>query len=228
MDSEIVKGKPLTKEQTKSLLGLIEGSKVITTKTTNATNNKLKTEEWIRLAERFNVTATNCPRTPQQLHLKWENLKKNSRKRSTQIRMNQIKTGGGPADYIPPGDILDRVTSLLESTVSGFTVPLGGDKEMAWFDTEQIVDSSETTISTPLSNEKVKKKFKPDENRTATNTAIAEYYSAKKQCLNAKLNNINLENDYLKLKNIELTLNNEKLMLETEKLKLELERLRKQ
>ncbi|CAG4940572.1 unnamed protein product [Parnassius apollo] len=253
MDSEIVKGKPLTKEETKFLLDLIEGSKIITTKTTNATNNKLKTEEWIRLAERFNATATNCPRTPQQLRLKWENLKKNSRKRSTQIRMNQIKTGGGPADYIPPDDILDRVTSLLGSTVSGFTVPFGGDKEMAWFDvcsgadgivgisgdvekignvtvqTKQIVDSSEITISTPLSNEKgietvvadyqvldvvdqnlitpnktkrltfgtpraVKKKFKPDENRAARNTAIAEYYSAKKQCLDANLNYMNLEN----------------------------------
>ncbi|CAG5036622.1 unnamed protein product [Parnassius apollo] len=137
-----------------------------------------------------------------------------------------LQTGGGPADYIPPDDKLDRVTSLLGSTVSGFTVPYGGDKEMAWFDvcggadgivgisgdlekignvtvqTEQIVDTSETTISTPLSNEKgietvaadyqvsdlvdqnlitsnktkrltygtpraEKKKFKPDENRTA-------------------------------------------------------------
>ncbi|CAK1579790.1 unnamed protein product [Parnassius mnemosyne] len=292
MDSEIVKGKPLTKEESKFLLDLIEGSKIITTKTTNATNNKLKTEEWIRLAERFNATATNFPRTPQQLRLKWENLKKNSRKRSTKIRMNQIKTGGGPADYIPPDDILDRVTSLLGSTVSGFTVPFGGDKEIAWFNvggggdgdgeggtsdsenlgnvmvqTPQILqtftDLNETTISTPLCNEKgienvvadyqvlevvdqnlitpnktkrltfstpraVKKKLKKDENRTARNLAIAEYYSAKKQCLDATLNNINLENDNLKLKNLELNLNNEKLKLETEKLKLELERLRKQ
>lgn len=86
-----VKGKPLTKEETKFLLELIEGSKIITSKTTNASNNKLKTEEWVRLTERFNATATNSPRTFQQLRLKWENLKKNARKRSTKIRMNQIK-----------------------------------------------------------------------------------------------------------------------------------------
>ncbi|CAG5037374.1 unnamed protein product [Parnassius apollo] len=151
----------------------------------------------------------------------------------------RAKTGGGPADYIPTDDVLDRLTSLLGSTVSGFTLPFGGDKEMAWFDifggvdgivgisgdvekignvrvqTQQIVDSSETTISTPLSNEKgmqtvvadyqvldvvdqnliipnktkrltfvtpraVKKKFKPDENRAARYTAIAEYYSTEK------------------------------------------------
>ncbi|XP_045503786.1 uncharacterized protein LOC123703514 [Colias croceus] len=134
MDCEIVKGKPLTKEESKFLLDLIEGSKIITTKTTNATNNKIKNEEWVRLTERFNAQATNCPRTPQQLRLKWENLKKNSRKRSTKIRMNQIKTGGGPADYIPPDDILDRVSGLLGSTASGFTVPFGGDKETVGVD----------------------------------------------------------------------------------------------
>ncbi|XP_045768687.1 uncharacterized protein LOC123869732 [Maniola jurtina] len=129
MDSEIAKGKPLTKEESKFLLDLIEGSKIITSKTTNAFNNKMKNDEWVRLTERFNSSATNCPRTPQQLRLKWENLKKNSRKRSTKIRMNQIKTGGGPADYIPPDDILDRVSGMLGSTGSGFTVPFGGDKE---------------------------------------------------------------------------------------------------
>ncbi|CAG4952538.1 unnamed protein product [Parnassius apollo] len=97
--------------------------------------------------------------------------------RSMKDRMEAVikarGTGGGPADYILPDYILDRVISLLGSTFSGFTVPFGGDKEMAWFDvcggadnivainignvtvqTEQIVDSSETTISTPLSNEK--------------------------------------------------------------------------
>ncbi|XP_041975893.1 uncharacterized protein LOC121730771 isoform X2 [Aricia agestis] len=130
MDTEVVKSKPLTKDETKTLLELIEASKIITTKTTNATNNKLKTEEWSRIAVRFNASATVCRRTPQQLRLKWENLKKNARKRSTKIRMNCIQTGGGAGEYIPPDEILDRVTSLLGSTASGFEVPFGGDRDI--------------------------------------------------------------------------------------------------
>ncbi|XP_050676678.1 uncharacterized protein LOC126973454 [Leptidea sinapis] len=121
-----VKGKPLTKEESKYLLDLIEGNKIITSRATNAFNNKQKTQEWMRISENFNATATNCPRTPQQIRLKWENLKKNSRKRYSRIRMNQIKTGSGPGDYIPPDDLLDRVAGLLGSTVSGFTVPYNG------------------------------------------------------------------------------------------------------
>lgn len=40
-----------------------------------------------------------------------------------------MQTGGGAGDYVPPDDILDRVTSLLGSTVSGFVVPFGGDRD---------------------------------------------------------------------------------------------------
>ncbi|XP_059062812.1 uncharacterized protein LOC131855553 [Achroia grisella] len=130
MDTVMAKGKPLSKDETKALLQLIENSRIITTKCTNTTNNKLKIEEWTKITEQFNATATTCRRTPQQLRLKWENLKKNSRKRATKIRMNNIQTGGGAPDYIPPDDILDRVASVLGSTVSGFTVPFGGDKEV--------------------------------------------------------------------------------------------------
>ncbi|CAH0730975.1 unnamed protein product, partial [Brenthis ino] len=47
--------------------------------------------------------------------------------------MNKIKTGGGAPEYIPPDDILDHVSSLLGSTVNGFTVEFGGDAEPAEF-----------------------------------------------------------------------------------------------
>ncbi|CAH2101155.1 unnamed protein product [Euphydryas editha] len=72
----------------------------------------------------------------------------------------------------------------------------------------------------------VMKKKKTDDTRRTRNIAIAEYFTAKKQCVDAQLNNLNLENDNLKLKNIELKLQNEKLLLETEK--FELEKLKRQ
>lgn len=51
----------------------------------------MKMLEWERIADVFNAHMGTCRRTPQQLRLKWENLKKNSRKRSTSIRMERIK-----------------------------------------------------------------------------------------------------------------------------------------
>ncbi|XP_034836322.1 uncharacterized protein [Maniola hyperantus] len=280
IDSEIAKGKPLTKEETKFLLDLVEGSKIITSKTTNAYNNKMKAEEWVRLTERFNSSASHYPRTPQQLRLKWENLKKNSRKRSTRIRMNQLKTGGGPADYIPPDDILDRVSGMLGSTGSGFTVPFGGDKEIVVdiggmsddggnsgdggignnatvsVELTKDVDFMPTSVNkdieiivcggdggsaitdcqvlqnvvtpnkpqrfpltAPRTVRKSRRRQTTDDSKTAKNNAIADYFTAKKQCLDAKLNNINLENENYKLKNAQLVLQIQKLQLELDKLK---------
>ncbi|CAG4930550.1 unnamed protein product [Parnassius apollo] len=129
METQIIKSKLLSKDENKALLELIEMSKIIMSKATNASSNKIKDKEWVRIAEQFSATATNCRRTPQQLRLKWENLKKNARKRCTKIRMNTIKTGGGVGEYLSPDEILDRVTSLLGNTASGLFVPYGGDKE---------------------------------------------------------------------------------------------------
>ncbi|CAH0403836.1 unnamed protein product [Chilo suppressalis] len=70
------------------------------------------------------------------------------------------------------------------------------------------INTKRFTFSTPRA---VKKKFKPDESRMARNNAIAEYYSSKKLCLDAKMNNIHLENENSKLKKLQLSLNNEKL-----------------
>ncbi|XP_026314318.1 uncharacterized protein LOC113226028 [Hyposmocoma kahamanoa] len=129
MESETNKNKGLSKEETKGLLSLIEGSKIINNKKTNTTSNKMKVEEWSRIADIFNASMGICRRTPQQLRLKWENLKKNSRKRSTAIRMARIKTGGGPPEYFLPDEILDRVAALLGSTGEGLSVEFGGDAE---------------------------------------------------------------------------------------------------
>ncbi|CAG4916883.1 unnamed protein product [Colias eurytheme] len=49
-EAETSKTKPLSKEETKGLLSLIEGSKILYNKKTNATSNKMKIEEWTRIA----------------------------------------------------------------------------------------------------------------------------------------------------------------------------------
>ncbi|XP_059062478.1 uncharacterized protein LOC131855252 [Achroia grisella] len=283
MDTVMAKGKPLSKDETKALLQLIENSRIITTKCTNTTNNKLKIEEWTKITEQFNATATTCRRTPQQLRLKWENLKKNSRKRATKIRMNNIQTGGGAPDYIPPDDILDRVASVLGSTVSGFTVPFGGDKEdigdgicvgdgvgggvgdgvsggvgdgiVGASDSEgrdmlilpdeivTVVSLSEdiavsgapVMLPTPerpkpftfnsfqTPRRAGKRQIQGDSNRSARNTAIAEYFTVKKKLIEEKLTNSTIANEKLKLEYEKLKLEYEKLKLEYEKVKPELE-----
>ncbi|XP_045445445.1 uncharacterized protein LOC123653496 [Melitaea cinxia] len=254
MESGQVSTKPLTRDESKTLLSFIESSKIIYNKATNATTNKMKTEEWKRIADQFNAVVTSCHRTPQQLRLKWENLKKNSRKRNTLIRMNNIKTGGGGPDYIPPDEVLDKVATLLGNTVDGFTVEYGGDAELVpeptnWASANviigdgdgggigsdfvvesQIIKLDASSISpgvqilqndvlneaedpgkcsakepkkylfTPRASGSKRKLFtKGDENRSARNQAIANYFIAKTKLLEENLEKVILEKKKLQL-----------------------------
>ncbi|XP_045458102.1 uncharacterized protein LOC123668412 [Melitaea cinxia] len=123
----IMKSRSLGKDEVMSLLDLISKHNIITTKATNATNNKLKEEAWKSIAHEFSAMTGEIKR-PEQLRLKWENLKKAARKRNALIRQNNIKTGGGKT-YIPPDEALDRVASMLGASCTGFTVEFGGDRE---------------------------------------------------------------------------------------------------
>ncbi|CAG9793090.1 unnamed protein product [Diatraea saccharalis] len=122
-----IRAKALTKDSIVLLLDMISKHNVITSKSTNATNNKLKEEAWKSIAQELSAL-TGEIRRPEQLRLKWENLKKAARKRSALIRQNNLKTGGGKA-FIPPDEVLERVASILGATCTGLSVVFGGDGE---------------------------------------------------------------------------------------------------
>ncbi|XP_028041556.1 uncharacterized protein LOC114251467 [Bombyx mandarina] len=84
-------------------------------------------EAWVALTAAYNAKCGSFPKQKEQLKLKWDNLKKMARKRAQKVRMNSLKTGGGKPDFIPPDELLEKVTSLLGSTCTGFDVPFGGD-----------------------------------------------------------------------------------------------------
>lgn len=81
----------MTKDEILCLVELIECNKIITSKETNATTNKLKDEAWVSLTAAFNAKNGSIPRQKDQLKSKWDNLKKAARKRAQQIRMNHLK-----------------------------------------------------------------------------------------------------------------------------------------
>ncbi|RVE43101.1 hypothetical protein evm_012242 [Chilo suppressalis] len=127
MDITTKTKKAMSKDEVALLVDLIQSNPIITTKETNAATNKLKEECWASLTNTFNSKSGQTPRLREQLKLKWDNLKKTACKRAANIRMNNLKTGGGKPDFIPKDEILDKVTGVLGSTCSGFDVPFGGD-----------------------------------------------------------------------------------------------------
>ncbi|XP_045456751.1 uncharacterized protein LOC123666730 [Melitaea cinxia] len=201
---------PLTKEEIMLLVPLVEAHQIIFSKAANASNNRLKEVTWSKMTDRFNSLIISSPRTPEQLRLKWENLKKASRKRSTKIRMNNLKTGGGKPEYIPPDEALDKVAAILGSTCEGYSVPFGGDAVVE--DVEEMVQEAvvvdvpyiENTLpviaspalsphtpkskkflfSSTISKGKLKRQTLAEDIKMSVknrNRAIAEYYDSKRK-----------------------------------------------
>ncbi|CAH2084460.1 unnamed protein product [Euphydryas editha] len=196
------KGMPLTKEEIMLLVQKVEANPVIFSKATNASNNQLKDVTWSKITDDFNSLIASSPRTPEQLRLKWENLKKAARKR-TKIKMNNLKTGGGKPDYIPPNEALDKVAAILGTTCEGYSVQFGGDavvEEVEEMVQEAVVvdipfdvvntppvhtpQSKKNLFSSTISKGKLKRQTLTEDVKKSVKTrnlAIAEYYYAKRK-----------------------------------------------
>ncbi|XP_046972123.1 uncharacterized protein LOC124538909 isoform X2 [Vanessa cardui] len=124
--NQSTKAAPMSKDETMILVKLVAANEIINSKSTNATNNKLKEQTWQTLASEFNSSVTSLPRTPSQLRLKWENLKKSARKRCANMKSTLNETGGDKNSF-PPDEVLDKVSSILGNTCQRLSVEFGGD-----------------------------------------------------------------------------------------------------
>lgn len=79
--------KPMTNIETSLLVDLIGKSQVLHCKSGKAAANELKIQEWQRICKLFN-SITKTQRTPKQLRIKWENMKKFAKQ---QDRKSKVK-----------------------------------------------------------------------------------------------------------------------------------------
>nr|XP_049695688.1 uncharacterized protein LOC110378636 [Helicoverpa armigera] len=236
------KGRILSENEMMGLIALIEDSKIITDKNTDATTNLLKAKEWQHITHVFNAKYGFGSRTPHQLRLKWDNLKKSSRKRTAEIRMLCHKNGGElPADY-PSNDILDRVAAILGNPVD-ITALRAKIKEEQQSDDEFLETENDTTQNengtikiatdtieiengiTETQNNRTQKFGRNTNNMNSRQNAIAQFYMTKRHLARSKAQNIKLESEKICLEHEKLRLENEKILLEHEKIRLENEKI---
>ncbi|XP_023949121.2 uncharacterized protein LOC112053794 isoform X2 [Bicyclus anynana] len=180
------KAAPMNKYEAMQLVRLVAASAALTTKKTNATNNKRKEEAWRTITAEFNAKTSGIPRSSSQLRLKWENLKKNARKRSARIRSG-LKTGGGKV-YFPPDEVLDKVTSLLRSIQH--TTPQHSIKRIERLEEEKC--KARILRDNALADYLNAKKRKIDQENVEKEIVLAKL---KVELENAKLENLKLRRD---------------------------------
>ncbi|XP_050668503.1 uncharacterized protein LOC126967860 isoform X2 [Leptidea sinapis] len=189
----VAKGVPLTKQEVLLLLSLVENNPVIFSKGTNAVSNKTKEDAWVRITHLFNASVESGPRKPEQLRLKWENLKKNARKRNNKImRNNTIKADGGIAEFIPPDVALEKVSAILGESDAMYADEIENCEaariqEVLILPHPESQESSNQNFENYSLQEKSKllkqktRKIRAEElkSRIRRNNAVAEYYSQK-------------------------------------------------
>lgn len=103
-------------------------SHVLENKKTDVVSNKLKEETWCKVADDFNSTSGVYVRNAQTLRAKYENIKKNLKRKYGDYRRSLYKTGGGPSQHIHLTHEEEIVMELVGPSVKGLPPRFDSDK----------------------------------------------------------------------------------------------------
>ncbi|XP_063893792.1 uncharacterized protein LOC126055090 [Helicoverpa armigera] len=100
---------------------------IIENKQTDAVTNKEKEAAWIKISSLFNAATGFTARSTKSLKLKYEGIKKETKKTLAKHRQELYKTGGGPSSAPEVTDIQERVIAIC-SNINGLDARNDSDK----------------------------------------------------------------------------------------------------
>lgn len=109
-----------TREEVDLLVTLVEKHKhLLENKKSDAVTWRQKEECWRGIEASFNATSGSTHRTFKNLRTKYEGLKRDTRKKSAQIRAETYRTGGGTstAPVLTPSE--SKIKSMILLSVEG-------------------------------------------------------------------------------------------------------------
>lgn len=102
------------------LISIIQDFKtIIECKKTDATTWREKDAAWENVAKAFNSSSGEVFRSKKTLKAKYEDIKKNIKKKLAHNKMEQFKTGGGKPDIRSLTGIEETILSILPSSIEG-------------------------------------------------------------------------------------------------------------
>lgn len=91
---------------------------IIENKKTDAVTNKEKERTWINISSLFNAATGLTARSTKSLKLKYESIKKDTKKTMARHRQELYRTGGGPSSAPDLTDIEEKVIAIC-SNITG-------------------------------------------------------------------------------------------------------------
>lgn len=107
-------------EETNLLISLIETKKnIIENKKSDASTWQDKEKAWKDIEKAFNSASGAVFRDHKHLKLKYEAIKRDTRKKSAMVRAERYKTGGGTSTAPPLTPVQEKVKSMILLSVEG-------------------------------------------------------------------------------------------------------------
>ncbi|KAL1493846.1 hypothetical protein ABEB36_009532 [Hypothenemus hampei] len=121
-------------------------SVILEDKTTDSNNWERKNETWKQIANEFNAT-NSVFRNEEVLRNKYDNLKKDLKKKVAYNKAQTFRTGGGTADYKTFNEDEKELFKIISLSVNGLPTEPGSDHILpATTITGELINSSSSTI----------------------------------------------------------------------------------
>lgn len=103
---------------------------ILENKKTDAASNQKKCDVWSKLAEKFNASSGSSFRNASNLRSKYDDLKKNLRKKIGNHKRQLYQTGGGPQPSMNLSPDEELLLSMIGPSTCGLQDRGAGDKDM--------------------------------------------------------------------------------------------------
>lgn len=114
------RGSNFSNKEIELLIKIIQEYKnIIECKKTDVTTWREKDAAWENVAKAFNSISGEAFRSKKTLKAKYEDIKKNIKKKLAHNRMEQFKTGGGEPEIRPLTGIEENILLMLPSSIEG-------------------------------------------------------------------------------------------------------------
>ncbi|KAL1488465.1 hypothetical protein ABEB36_014936 [Hypothenemus hampei] len=121
-------------------------SVILEDKTTDSNNWEKKNETWKQIANEFNAT-NSVFRNEEVLRNKYDNLKKDLKKKVAYNKAQTFRTGGGASDYKTFNEDEKELLKIISLSVNGLPTEPGSDQILpATTITGELINSSSSTI----------------------------------------------------------------------------------
>ncbi|KAI4472112.1 hypothetical protein MML48_1g01845 [Holotrichia oblita] len=153
MAENIKRSNNFSNSEGRLLIELVEKNKdIIECKRTDTDNNRKKTDTWKAIEKEFNSLSGQTFTDVKVLKNKYENIKKRTKKKVSDNKINIMGTGGGPSQDAELTDIDNTIIGMLGARVEGYPSAFAKPgQQMRMSVSTSTPSQSETAIEVDLS-----------------------------------------------------------------------------